>query len=78
LWYYEQLELGFHYRMMDIQAALGLKEIGVTEDMPLIAIGIWGLTYVFPGRSQIRGMRGNCGRGGCSGDLAATHQRDRV
>ena len=25
-WYYEQLELGFNYRMTDIQAALGLSQ----------------------------------------------------
>jgi UDP-4-amino-4,6-dideoxy-N-acetyl-beta-L-altrosamine transaminase len=27
LWYYEQLELGFNYRMTDIQAALGLSQL---------------------------------------------------
>ncbi len=26
-WYYEQLELGFNYRMTDIQAALGLSQL---------------------------------------------------
>ena len=26
-WYYEQIELGFNYRMTDIQAALGLKQL---------------------------------------------------
>lgn len=26
-WYYEQLELGFHYRLTDIQAALGLSQL---------------------------------------------------
>jgi UDP-4-amino-4,6-dideoxy-N-acetyl-beta-L-altrosamine transaminase len=27
-WYYEQIELGFNYRMTDIQAALGLSQMG--------------------------------------------------
>ena len=27
-WYYEQLELGFNYRMTDMQAALGLSQMG--------------------------------------------------
>jgi UDP-4-amino-4,6-dideoxy-N-acetyl-beta-L-altrosamine transaminase len=27
LWYYEQIELGFNYRMTDIQAALGLSQL---------------------------------------------------
>lgn len=27
-WYYQQIELGFNYRMTDIQAALGLSQIG--------------------------------------------------
>lgn len=26
-WYYEQIELGYHYRMTDIQAALGLSQL---------------------------------------------------
>lgn len=26
-WYYEQLELGYHYRMTDIQAALGISQL---------------------------------------------------
>ncbi|MCP6658146.1 DegT/DnrJ/EryC1/StrS family aminotransferase, partial [Klebsiella pneumoniae] len=26
-WYYEQLELGYNYRMTDIQAALGLSQL---------------------------------------------------
>ena len=31
-WYYEQLELGFNFRMTDIQAALGLSQFGRLED----------------------------------------------
>ena len=31
-WYYEQLELGFNYRMSDIQAALGLSQMGRLEE----------------------------------------------
>lgn len=31
-WYYEQLELGFNYRMTDIQAALGLSQLGHLEE----------------------------------------------
>lgn len=27
-WYYEQIELGFNYRMTDIQAALGISQLG--------------------------------------------------
>ncbi len=27
LWYYQQLELGFNYRMTDLQAALGLRQL---------------------------------------------------
>jgi len=27
-WYYQQVELGFNYRMTDIQAALGLSQLG--------------------------------------------------
>jgi UDP-4-amino-4,6-dideoxy-N-acetyl-beta-L-altrosamine transaminase len=30
-WYYEQLELGFNYRMTDIQAALGISQINRLE-----------------------------------------------
>ena len=26
-WFYQQLELGFNYRMTDIQAALGLSQL---------------------------------------------------
>ena len=26
-WYYEQINLGFNYRMTDIQAALGLSQL---------------------------------------------------
>lgn len=31
-WYYEQLELGFNYRMTDIQAALGLSQLDRLEE----------------------------------------------
>ena len=31
-WYYEQLELGFNFRMTDIQAALGLSQLGRLEE----------------------------------------------
>ena len=31
-WYYEQIELGFNYRMTDIQAALGLSQIRRLDD----------------------------------------------
>ena len=31
-WYYEQLELGFNYRMTDIQAALGLSQINRLDE----------------------------------------------
>jgi len=34
-WYYEQLELGFNYRMTDIQAALGLSQLSRLEIKPL-------------------------------------------
>ena len=27
-WYYEQLSLGYNYRMSDIHAALGLSQLG--------------------------------------------------
>ncbi|MEO8680729.1 MAG: UDP-4-amino-4,6-dideoxy-N-acetyl-beta-L-altrosamine transaminase [Vicinamibacterales bacterium] len=30
-WYYQQIELGFNYRMTDIQAALGLSQLGRLE-----------------------------------------------
>ena len=30
-WYYEQLELGYNYRMTDIQAALGASQLGKLE-----------------------------------------------
>ena len=30
-WYYEQIELGFNYRMTDIQAALGLSQLARLE-----------------------------------------------
>jgi dTDP-4-amino-4,6-dideoxygalactose transaminase len=30
-WYYEQVDLGFNYRMTDIQAALGLSQMGKLE-----------------------------------------------
>lgn len=32
LWYYQQLDLGFNYRMTDIQAALGLSQMQRLED----------------------------------------------
>lgn len=31
-WYYEQLELGFNYRMTDVQAALGLSQLSRLEN----------------------------------------------
>ncbi|MBX9756660.1 MAG: UDP-4-amino-4,6-dideoxy-N-acetyl-beta-L-altrosamine transaminase, partial [Pseudomonadaceae bacterium] len=31
-WYYQQLELGFNYRMTDIQAALGLSQLARLDD----------------------------------------------
>ncbi len=31
-WYYEQLELGYNYRMTDIQAALGLSQLDRLDD----------------------------------------------
>ena len=31
-WYYEQLDLGFNYRMNDIQAALGLSQLKRLDD----------------------------------------------
>ena len=31
-WYYEQLELGFNYRMTDMQAALGLSQLDSLEE----------------------------------------------
>ena len=31
-WYYEQLELGFNFRMTDIQAVLGLSQLGRLEE----------------------------------------------
>jgi len=32
-WYYEQIELGFNYRLTDLQAALGLSQIQSLEDV---------------------------------------------
>jgi len=32
-WYYEQLDLGFNYRMTDIHAALGLSQLGRLDDL---------------------------------------------
>ena len=34
-WYYEQLELGFNFRISDIQAALGLSQLGRLEEFVL-------------------------------------------
>lgn len=31
-WYYEQVELGFNYRLTDLQAALGLSQLGRLDD----------------------------------------------
>jgi len=31
-WYYEQIDLGFNYRMTDIQAALGLSQLARLDD----------------------------------------------
>ena len=31
-WYYEQIELGFNYRMTDLQAALGLNQLARLEE----------------------------------------------
>lgn len=31
-WYYQQIELGFNYRMTDMQAALGLSQLGRLDD----------------------------------------------
>ena len=31
-WYYEQIELGYNYRMTDFQAALGLSQLGRIDD----------------------------------------------
>jgi dTDP-4-amino-4,6-dideoxygalactose transaminase len=32
-WYYEQQELGFNFRMTDIQAALGLSQLGRLDEL---------------------------------------------
>ncbi len=34
-WYYEQIELGYHYRITDIQAALGISQIQRLDDFIL-------------------------------------------
>jgi dTDP-4-amino-4,6-dideoxygalactose transaminase len=31
-WYYQQVELGFNYRITDLQAALGLSQLGKLDD----------------------------------------------
>lgn len=31
-WYYQQIELGYNYRMTDIQAALGVSQLGRLDD----------------------------------------------
>ena len=31
-WYYEQVDLGFNYRMTDIQAALGLSQLSKIDE----------------------------------------------
>jgi len=31
-WYYQQIELGFNYRITDLQAALGLSQLGKLEE----------------------------------------------
>ncbi|MGE8411757.1 MAG: UDP-4-amino-4,6-dideoxy-N-acetyl-beta-L-altrosamine transaminase [Pseudomonas sp.] len=36
LWYYQQMELGFNYRMTDLQAALGLSQVARLE--PFVAL----------------------------------------
>jgi UDP-4-amino-4,6-dideoxy-N-acetyl-beta-L-altrosamine transaminase len=33
LWYYEQIELGFNYRLTDVQAALGLSQLQRIDEM---------------------------------------------
>lgn len=35
-WYYEQIDLGYNYRMTDIQAALGLSQLSRLEDFTAI------------------------------------------
>jgi dTDP-4-amino-4,6-dideoxygalactose transaminase len=32
-WYYQQIELGFNYRMTDIQAALGASQMRASSPM---------------------------------------------
>ena len=53
-WYYEQVDLGFNYRMTDIQAALGLSQLSKIDEfrerlrLQIIMIKhwvIWGLAY---------------------------------
>ena len=31
-WYYEQIELGFNYRMTDLQAALGISQMNRVDE----------------------------------------------
>ena len=43
-WYYEQIELGFNYRMTDIQAALGLSQLQRLDEFVAAATSWRGAT----------------------------------
>ena len=48
-WYYEQLDLGFNYRMTDIQAALGLSQLRrLGEFVPGATILLVAMTCCLP------------------------------
>lgn len=55
-WYYEQVALGYNYRITDIQAALGISQLGRIEDFVArrnaLARGYDGLLADLPVRAQ--------------------------
>jgi dTDP-4-amino-4,6-dideoxygalactose transaminase len=60
-WYYQQVELGFNYRITDFQAALGLSQLGRVDEFvarrnELAAVydeALTGLPVEIPGRDPI-------------------------
>jgi UDP-4-amino-4,6-dideoxy-N-acetyl-beta-L-altrosamine transaminase len=59
LWYYEMQELGFNYRLTDIQAALGLSQLSRAEDGLIRRKEIAEIYYkTFKGQAFIKGQTG--------------------
>ena len=52
-WYYQQIDLGFNYRMTDIQAALGYSQLKRLNDYILKRIYIQRFAHLYCGKLNL-------------------------